>query len=84
MEGDYVRTHVTAAGLADYLAARRAIRRGAVAMLPCRIRKRSSPARWLDPLAARIGAVNTVVPERWALTGYNTDAGLFRTAGRRW
>lgn len=31
----------------------------------------------LDPLAARIGAVNTVVREGDALVGYNTDAGGF-------
>jgi shikimate dehydrogenase len=28
---------------------------------------------WLDPLAASVGAVNTIVPEDGALVGYNTD-----------
>ncbi|MGX7951194.1 shikimate dehydrogenase [Tsuneonella sp. HG249] len=31
----------------------------------------------LDPLAEAIGAVNTVIPEKGALVGYNTDAGGF-------
>lgn len=31
----------------------------------------------LDPLAARIGAVNTIVPEGKELVGYNTDAAGF-------
>jgi len=32
----------------------------------------------LDPLAERIGAVNTIVNQSGVLTGYNTDAGGFR------
>ena len=34
----------------------------------------------LDPLAAKIGAVNTIVNEDGRLTGYNTDAGGFLQA----
>jgi hypothetical protein len=76
MEGDYVRTHVTADSLADYLAARR----GDPAWRGCNV---TMPHKetiiplldWLDPLAARIGAVNAVVPGAdGTLTGYNTDA----------
>ena len=36
----------------------------------------------LDPLAARIGAVNTIVNDDGRLTGYNTDAAGFIAALR--
>jgi shikimate dehydrogenase len=36
----------------------------------------------LDPLAEKIGAVNTIVNENWVLTGYNTDATGFLEALR--
>lgn len=76
MEGDYVRTHVTADGLADYLAARR----GDPAWRGCNVTMPHKEAiipllDWLDPLAARIGAVNAVVPGAdGTLIGHNTDA----------
>lgn len=71
---DYRHAHVTAEGLADYLAARRAdpVWRGCNVTMP----HKQAIARLvdrLDPLAARVGAVNTVVPEDGQLVGYNTD-----------
>lgn len=76
MEGDYIRTHVTADGLADYLLARRGDPdwRGCNVTMPHKETIIPLLDR-LDPLAARIGAVNTVIPETdGTLTGYNTDA----------
>lgn len=37
----------------------------------------------LDPLAARLGSVNTIVCRDWRLIGYNTDARGFRELARR-
>ncbi|WP_298282136.1 shikimate dehydrogenase [Novosphingobium sp.] len=75
LEGRYDRAHVTADGLADYLAARRADPdwRGCNVTMPHKQAVIPLIDR-LDPLAARIGAVNTIVPEDGALVGYNTDA----------
>ncbi|HQS70139.1 MAG: shikimate dehydrogenase [Novosphingobium sp. 28-62-57] len=75
MEGRYDRAHVTADGLADYLAARRVDPdwRGCNVTMPHKQAVIPLLDR-LDPLAARIGAVNTIVPEDGALVGYNTDA----------
>ncbi len=75
LEGRYDRAHVKAEGLADYLAARR----GDPAWRGCNVTMPHKQAviallDRLDPLAARIGAVNTIVPEDGALVGYNTDA----------
>lgn len=72
----YERCLVTAEGLADYLAARRADPdwRGCNVTMPHKLAIVPLLDR-LDPLAARIGAVNTVVREAdGTLTGYNTDA----------
>lgn len=73
---DYRAAHVTATGLADYFVARRAdpAWRGCNITMP---HKQTAMAHLdaIDPQAARIGAVNTVV--RGAddmLTGFNTDA----------
>lgn len=75
LEGDYRRAHVRAGELADYLAARRADTdwRGCNVTMPHKQAVIPLLDR-LDPLAARIGAVNTIVPEDGALVGYNTDA----------
>lgn len=72
--GSYRATHVRPLDLTDYIAARRADPdwRGCNVTMP---HKQSVIALLdrLDPLAARVGAVNTVVPEQGALVGYNTD-----------
>lgn len=75
-QGDYARAHVTAEGLRDYLVARRedSLWRGCNVTMPHKQAIMPLLDR-LDPLAARIGAVNTVVRgEDGSLTGYNTDA----------
>jgi shikimate dehydrogenase len=92
LAGDYAHAHVTAEGLADYIAARRGddLWRGCNVTMPHKQAIMPLLDR-LDPLAARIGAVNTVVRAAdGTLTGYNTDApGCFEPlvpilgAGRR-
>lgn len=72
---DYRACHVRADGLADYLAQRRAD----PAWLGCNVTMPHKQAVMplldrVDPAAAAIGAVNTVVPEAGGLAGYNTDA----------
>jgi len=72
---DYRAHHVTSAGLADYLATRRddSHWRG------CNVTMPHKPAIMplldrIDPLAARVGAVNTVVRDAdGLLAGFNTD-----------
>ncbi|MGV3511099.1 MAG: shikimate dehydrogenase [Novosphingobium sp.] len=78
LEGRYDRAHIKAEGLADYLAARRTDPdwRGCNVTMPHKQAVIPLLDR-LDPLAARIGAVNTIVPESGALVGYNTDASGF-------
>ena len=76
---DYRACHVSAAGLADYFAARRIDPdwRGCNITMP---HKQTAMALvdGLDPLARRIGAINTVVRgPGGGLTGYNTDAAGF-------
>lgn len=76
IEADYRAAHVTAAGLADYFAARRDDPdwRGCNITMP---HKQAALAQLdaVDPQAARIGAVNTVVRGAdGGLTGFNTDA----------
>jgi shikimate dehydrogenase len=72
---DYRAAHVTAAGLADYLASRRADR----AWRGCNVTMPHKQAVMplldaIDPLAARVGAVNTIVRgSDGRLTGHNTD-----------
>jgi shikimate dehydrogenase len=76
IEGEYRRCHVTAAGLGAYLASRRddADWRGCNVTMP----HKQAVLPLLDEvdrLAARIGAVNTIVrDEAGKLSGYNTDA----------
>lgn len=76
IEAVYGRQLVTLDGLADYLAARRADAswRGCNVTMPHKQAIMPLLDR-LDRVAARIGAVNTVVREEdGALAGYNTDA----------
>ncbi len=75
---DYRAHRVTPAALGDYLAARRddAAWRGCNVTMPHKQAIVPLLAR-LDPVAARIGAVNTVVREGGELVGYNTDAAGF-------
>lgn len=76
INGDYRRCLVTADGLGDYLAQRRTdpAWRGCNVTMP----HKQAVLPLLDhvsPLAARIGAVNTIVRgDDGTLTGYNTDA----------
>ena len=74
--GRYAHCLVKLEGLGDYLAARRADPdwRGCNVTMPHKLAILPLLDR-LDPLAARIGAVNTVVREPdGTLAGYNTDA----------
>jgi len=79
IDADYRACHVTAAGLADYFAARRNDPewRGCNITMPHKQAAMAQVDR-IDSLAQRIGAINTVVrsPEG-ELTGYNTDAAGF-------
>lgn len=73
---DYRACHVSAAGLADYFAARRTDPdwRGCNITMPHKQAAMALVDR-LDPLGVRIGAVNTVVRGAdGVLTGFNTDA----------
>lgn len=78
VEADYRKCHVTADGLADYVAARRSdpAWRGCNVTMPHKLAVMAHLDR-IDPLAEATGAVNTVVNEGGALTGYNTDVGGF-------
>lgn len=79
LEADYRAAHVTAAGLADYLAARRADPewRGCNVTMP----HKQAVIRLLDrlePVAQQVGAVNTILREPdGTLTGTNTDVAGF-------
>ena len=78
LDADYRAAHVTAEGLADYIASRRTDPdwRGCNVTMPHK--QAVIPLLdALDPLAERIGAVNTIIPEEGRLIGYNTDAGGF-------
>jgi len=79
LDAEYRHAHVPSAELADYLASRRvdADWRGCNVTMPHKQAVIPLLDR-LDPLAARIGAVNTIVREHdGTLSGYNTDAGGF-------
>ncbi len=79
VDGEYDRHQVTAEGLADYLAEFR----GHPGWIGCNVTMPHKQAIMplldtLDPLAAQIGAVNTVVKQTdGSLAGFNTDAGGF-------
>lgn len=79
IDGDYRAHHVTSEGLAIYFAARRAdpAWRGCNVTMPHKQAVIAHLDR-VDPLALRVGAVNTVVRAGdGALTGYNTDVAGF-------
>lgn len=79
LDAEYRACHVTSDGLEAYLASRRAdpAWRGCNVTMPHKQAVMPHLDR-LDPLAARIGAVNTIVREDdGALVGYNTDAAGF-------
>ncbi len=75
IDADYRAKHILPRGLAAYLAERRTDSdwRGCNVTMPHKQAVIAHLDR-LDPLAARIGAVNTIVPEGGELVGYNTDA----------
>lgn len=76
LEALYDRARVTSAGLGDYIAARRSdpAWRGCNVTMPHKQAVIPLLDR-IDPVAARIGAVNTIVREAdGVLVGYNTDA----------
>ena len=75
IQADYRAEHVRPDALADYIAARRRDPdwRGCNVTMPHKQAVIPLLDR-LDPLAKRIGAVNTIVPEDGMLAGYNTDA----------
>ncbi|GEO00141.1 shikimate dehydrogenase (NADP(+)) [Novosphingobium sediminis] len=74
IDADYRATHVRSDELADFLAARRtdALWRGCNVTMPHKQAVMPFLDR-LDPLAAAVGAVNTIIPEDGKLVGYNTD-----------
>ena len=78
LEATYRATHIADSALRDYVDARRrdATWRGCNVTMPHKQSVIEHLDR-LDPLAESIGAVNTIIPENGALTGYNTDAGGF-------
>jgi shikimate dehydrogenase len=79
LEAEYRATLVKPDGLAAFFAERRAdpLWRGCNVTMPHKQAVMPFLDR-LDPLAARIGAVNTIVPEEGGvLVGYNTDAAGF-------
>ena len=82
INAEYRACHVTADGLADYLAARRADPdwRGCNVTMPHK--QAVMPLLdTIDPIASAIGAVNTITPDgKGGLTGTNTDAPGFLEA----
>lgn len=78
LAADYGAQRVTQPDLAGYFARRRREPdwRGCNVTMPLKQSVLAHLDR-IDPLARRIGAVNTVVPEGRELVGYNTDAGGF-------
>lgn len=79
LDAEYRATHVTADGLADFLAQRRAdpAWRGCNVTMPHKQTVIPLLDR-LEPLAARVGAVNTIIREDGgALAGCNTDVAGF-------
>lgn len=83
--GSYRATHVLADGLDAYLASRRTdpAWRGCNVTMPHKQAVIAGLDR-LDPLAAQVGAVNTIVPESGRLAGYNTDVPGFLEPLRPW
>ncbi|AWW73215.1 shikimate dehydrogenase [Erythrobacter sp. KY5] len=79
LPGDYTAEHVTADGVAEYLEASRTQPGWAGCNVTMPHKQSIIPLLdALDPVAEKLGAVNTVVrSENGSLTGYNTDAGGF-------
>lgn len=76
LDGDYRRNQVSPAGLAGYLASRRGDLdwRGCNVTMPLKEAVLPYAGR-LDPRAAKVSAVNTIVrPGAYAQEGFNTDA----------
>jgi shikimate dehydrogenase len=81
LAGEYTRAHVTADGLADYLDASKADPQWTGCNVNMPHKQTIIPLLdALDPVAERLGAVNTVVREGARLKGYNTDAPGFLEA----
>ena len=79
--GDYTRAHVTAEGLREYLKALRTDPSWTGCNVTMPHKQTIIPLLdALDPVAERLGAVNTVVREGARLKGYNTDAPGFLEA----
>ena len=74
IDGNYRATHVRSSHLGEYLYSRRSdpLWRGCNVTMPHKQAVIPLLDR-LDPLAAAVGAVNTIVPENGLLAGYNTD-----------
>jgi shikimate dehydrogenase len=74
IDADYHASHVRTDQLADFLRTRRAdpAWRGCNVTMPHKQAVMPFLDR-LDPLAAAVGAVNTIIPEHGLLVGYNTD-----------
>jgi shikimate dehydrogenase len=85
LAGGYERTRVAPTELAGFLADRRADPhwRGCNVTIPHKQAIMPLLDR-IDPVAARIGAVNTVVSEGGVLIGHNTDAPGFLEPLREW
>lgn len=85
IDAEYRACHLRADQLADYLAERR----GDAQWRGCNITMPHKQAAMplldrIESLAARVGAVNTVVPDGGVLTGHNTDvAGFLEPLGER-
>lgn len=78
LAGRYGKTQVAAADLAGFLAERRGDPHWAGCNVTIPHKQTVMPLiDHVDPLAARIGAVNTIVPQDGRLVGYNSDAGGF-------
>ena len=75
VDAGYAKTHVAGGDLPAFLAARRAdsLWRGCNVTVPHKQAVIPLLDR-LDPIAAKIGAVNTIVPRDGRLLGFNTDA----------
>lgn len=78
IDADYRIAHVLGGGLKAYFADRRQdlAWRGCNVTIPHK-QAVLSQLDWVDPIAATIGAVNTVIPENGRLCGYNTDVAGF-------
>lgn len=85
IDAEYRACHVRPDELVDYFAARRSDPdwRGCNITMPHKQAAMACIDR-IDPAAARIGAINTVVPESGGLAGYNTDEpGFLEPLGSR-